>query len=566
MNKNLRIFTAVLVCLSMLLGMSATVFAVDGTALSNGAERGVKGSFQTDDKGNIYWIPADQDPADIMYPEYPINITDLSQFNNGTTEEPEYPTNGPEANQEPGKTEDPGTIEEPEYPTNGPEADQGNQEPFTQRPDAEENPGIEKKPVDEDQSYALSNPAPRTLEQLKQEVNLKDPRSVCSYWIWAVHMLTENYNQGMAMMKYLFADLEVYGKGYTEGGLSGRAGFDTYFDERTRDIDYRWITASYLVGATKENGLQYDVPVKIDIHYDKENTESANDAPSVALGRTHIYYWVPTSLGQNRVSVRLTKFEGTGRWYVTSGSSSAAQFYNLSGALNASELELARENAKSIDTESAGGEINPGIKPIAEGGELPDEPIDYNDPNNWGTYDYSPTDAKWSNTEIPFQDVPDECYYRSAVAWAYNTKPQITDGKSKTKFGSNDTCTRGQVVTFLWRAAGEPEPKSLVNPFKDVKESDYFFKPVLWAVELGITQGANKDGTLFLPERNCDTMEIITFIYRSVFPGADGYGDEARTWAYQNAFPSDTDLYIKIKEDCPRSAVVTFLYRYFKEN
>ncbi len=538
--KYTRKLTAAVLCICLLFSAGQAAFAVDGTALTETAElpivynsRGnyegesTRGRFAADDSGNIFWVPAD---------EY-----------EGEAEPPEYPVNGPEA------------VLDDENPQGGNAAE---------RPDAEQNPGIEEKPVDTDQSYALSNPAPRTLEQLKQEVNLKDPRSVCSYWIWAVHMLTENYDQGMAMMKYLFADLEVYGKGYTEGGLSGRAGFDTYFDERTRDIDYRWITASYLVGAIKENGLQYDVPVKIDIHYDKENTESANDAPSVALGRTHIYYWVPTSLGQNRVSVRLTKFEGTGRWYVTSGSSSAAQFYNLSGALNASELELARENAKSIDTESAGGEINPGIKPIAEGGEIPDEPVDYNDPNNWGKYDYSPMDAEWSNTEIPFTDVPDECYYRSAVAWAYNAKPQITDGKSRTKFGSLETCTRGQVVTFLWRAAGCPEPTIMENPFTDVKESEYFYKPALWAFEKGITLYASTTNKTFAPYQTCSTMHIITFLYRSVFPGEDGWGENgpAKAWAFQNGLPSDTDLYIQIGENCPRAAVVTFLYRYFKEN
>ena len=92
-------------------------------------------------------------------------------------------------------------------------------------------------------------------------------------------------------------------------------------------------------------------------------------------------------------------------------------------------------------------------------------------------------------TGNPFTDVPEGAYYYDAVMWAYRSG--ITTGTTKTKFAPASTTTRGQVVTFLWRALGEPEPETTVNPFEDVKASDYYYKPILWAVEKGITNGTS---------------------------------------------------------------------------
>ena len=116
------------------------------------------------------------------------------------------------------------------------------------------------------------------------------------------------------------------------------------------------------------------------------------------------------------------------------------------------------------------------------------------------------------NTQNPFKDVPADAYYTEAVLWA--VEKGITNGKSKTKFGVGDPCTRGQVVTFLWRAEGEPEPTSAANPFKDVSETDYFYKAVLWAVENGITKGTSK--TKFSPTNTCTRGQVVTFLYRDV--------------------------------------------------
>ncbi len=170
-----------------------------------------------------------------------------------------------------------------------------------------------------------------------------------------------------------------------------------------------------------------------------------------------------------------------------------------------------------------------------------------------------------SQLKIDFEDVPRNEYYYLPVVWAFHHDPQITDGKSKTKFDPMGTCTRGEVVTFLWRAAGCPEPKSLKNQFTDVKETDYFFKPVLWAVEQRITEGTNAEKTHFSPWTTCSTAHIITFLYRSIFTGKDGWYTEAGDWANSFGLLADTGLLTDPYENCPRGAVVTFLYRWSQQ-
>ena len=116
------------------------------------------------------------------------------------------------------------------------------------------------------------------------------------------------------------------------------------------------------------------------------------------------------------------------------------------------------------------------------------------------------------NTQNPFKDVPADAYYTKAVLWAVENG--ITNGKSKIKFGVGDACTREQVVTFLWRAEGKPEPTSAANPFKDVSETSYSYDAILWAVEKGITKGTSK--TKFSPAKTCTRGQVVTFLYRDV--------------------------------------------------
>ena len=109
----------------------------------------------------------------------------------------------------------------------------------------------------------------------------------------------------------------------------------------------------------------------------------------------------------------------------------------------------------------------------------------------------------------PFTDVPAGAWYEKPVLWAVENG--ITSGTSATKFGAGDVCSRYQVVFFLWKAAGSPEPKTTVNPFTDVNPGHFFYKAVLWAVENGITSGTS--ATTFGPTAPCNRAQVVTFLY-----------------------------------------------------
>ena len=181
--------------------------------------------------------------------------------------------------------------------------------------------------------------------------------------------------------------------------------------------------------------------------------------------------------------------------------------------------------------------------------------------------------AAFSRVTLPFVDVPADAYYYDAVAWAVENK--ITDGTSDITFSPNAPCTRGQIVTFLWRAAGCPEPKSSVNPFTDVEEGAYYSKAVLWAVENGITTGTG-DGTTFSPDAPCTRDQTVTFLWRAVEKPAatvgqsftdvpaDAYYASAVQWAVANGVTTGTgNGMFSPDATCTRAQIVTFLYRFF---
>ena len=116
-----------------------------------------------------------------------------------------------------------------------------------------------------------------------------------------------------------------------------------------------------------------------------------------------------------------------------------------------------------------------------------------------------------ANAGAAFSDVAPDAYYAKAVAWA--VERGVTKGVDETRFGPDSGCTRGQVVTFLWRAAGEPEAKSAATRFDDVQPGAYYAKAVAWAVEQGVTAGVSTSS--FAPDRICTRGQIITFLYRA---------------------------------------------------
>ena len=169
-----------------------------------------------------------------------------------------------------------------------------------------------------------------------------------------------------------------------------------------------------------------------------------------------------------------------------------------------------------------------------------------------------------------FTDVFEEDYYYNPVLWA--VKENITNGMDATHFAPGDTCTRGQIVTFLWRAKGSPEPKTGYNPFRDVKMTDYFYKAVLWAVENGITSGMSADS--FAPGAPCTRGQVATFLWRAcgrpasggnniftdIAPGAYYY--DAVLWAVEKGITNGMgDGTFAPDAPCTRGQIVTFLYR-----
>ena len=170
-----------------------------------------------------------------------------------------------------------------------------------------------------------------------------------------------------------------------------------------------------------------------------------------------------------------------------------------------------------------------------------------------------------------FSDVPANAYFADAVEWAVNKG--ITNGLSDTMFGPYESCTRAQIVTFLWRAAGSPEPKT-ASSFTDVPASAYYAKAVAWAIENGITNGMTE--TMFAPNATCTRGQSVTFLYRALKGTASGstnftdvkpdafYAD-ALNWAVANNVTNGTsNTTFSPNADCTRAEIVTFLYRAYQ--
>ena len=169
-----------------------------------------------------------------------------------------------------------------------------------------------------------------------------------------------------------------------------------------------------------------------------------------------------------------------------------------------------------------------------------------------------------------FSDVPDGTWFTEAVQWAVDKK--ITTGTSETTFSPDATCTRAEMVTFLWRASGSPAPKNTKNPFTDVSASAYYYTPVLWAVGEGITNGTT--ATTFSPDKTVTRAEAVTFLWRddhnppwvSVNPFTDVpngvYYTTPVIWANARGITNGTSATTFSPDDpCTRAQIVTFLWR-----
>ena len=169
-----------------------------------------------------------------------------------------------------------------------------------------------------------------------------------------------------------------------------------------------------------------------------------------------------------------------------------------------------------------------------------------------------------------FVDVAAGSYYEDAVDWAVENS--ITKGTDDTHFSPDGICTRAQAVTFLWRAAGSPEPETHTMPFTDVSADSYYYDAVLWAVENGITKGTSD--TTFSPNMTCSRAQIVAFLWRSEKSPAAGtanpfadvkstaYYADAVLWAVkENITKGTTNTTFSPDADCTRAQIVTFLWR-----
>ena len=169
-----------------------------------------------------------------------------------------------------------------------------------------------------------------------------------------------------------------------------------------------------------------------------------------------------------------------------------------------------------------------------------------------------------------FVDVATGSYYEDAVDWAVENG--ITKGTDDTHFSPDGICTRAQAVTFLWRTAGSPKPETRAMPFTDVPVGSYYYDAVLWAVENGITKGTSD--TTFSPNMTCSRAQIVAFLWRSEkSPAAgianpfadvksDAYYADAVLWAVkENITKGTTSTTFSPNADCTRAQIVTFLWR-----
>ncbi len=187
-------------------------------------------------------------------------------------------------------------------------------------------------------------------------------------------------------------------------------------------------------------------------------------------------------------------------------------------------------------------------------------------------------DGIYSQVEVKklprFNDISEGEYYYIPVLWA--VEESITSGYTENRFAPEMPCTRGQVVTFLWRVMGQPEPMVKEYSFKDIKQGEYYYNAVLWAVEEGITNGINE--TMFAPEQTVTRGQFVTFLYRMMdakdrmifnpFEDVpeDVYYYNPVLWAYDNQITTGLTYSLFGPEQyCTRGQVVSFLYRAFNE-
>ena len=285
---------------------------------------------------------------------------------------------------------------------------------------------------------------------------------------------------------------------------------------------------------------------------------NVDQSATVSTAASSVTFLVDDSKATNSVQV-----DGAGKSYDITLSSTLDQGYKevtLTGTTSAETTAVAQISGKlygtNLDTKGT----------LKVDGKSSDSSVLAGTVPNVSTT--QPTKPTGTN---PFTDVASSAYYYDAVLWAVENG--VTSGTSATTFSPNDPCTRAQIVTFLWRASGSPKSTTTTNPFKDVQAGAYYYDAVLWAVEKGITSGTSAD--TFSPNDSCTRAQTVTFLWRSAGspkPAASSnpftdvqsgtYYYDAVLWAVENSITSGTGANTFSPADTvTRGQTVTFLYR-----
>ena len=352
-------------------------------------------------------------------------------------------------------------------------------------------------------------------------------------------------------------------------------------DEATYSVTYTaengTVTGSIESGASVTAGTQLTLTATADSgysfdHWTVNGTDAGKDAQLTV-----------TITDDTQIVAVFTK-NGSSSGGSSSGSSSSRTYSvtvegSQNGTVTASPKRAEKGDTVSVTASANSGYAVSGVTVKTAGGDT----VKVTDNGN-GKYTFTmpaanvTVTAAFSKTQttVSFADVSSDSYCADAVKWAVENG--VTNGTTAATFSPNAACTRGQIVTFLWRAAGSPAPKTTVNPFTDVAADAYYAKAVLWAVENGITNGTT--AATFSPDAPCTRAQAVTFLFRSAIANGleavtlqelisgfsdaaslPGYAVSAMNWALANGIVQGNGGALMPNNICTRGQIVTFLYR-----
>ena len=352
-------------------------------------------------------------------------------------------------------------------------------------------------------------------------------------------------------------------------------------DEATYSVTYTaengTVTGSIESGASVTAGTQLTLTATADSgysfdHWTVNGAEAGKDAQLTV-----------TITDDTQIVAVFTK-NGSSSGGSSSGSSSSRTYSvtvedSQNGTVTASPKRAEKGDTVSVTASANSGYAVSGVTVKTAGGDT----VKVADNGN-GKYTFTmpaanvTVTAAFSKTQttVSFADVSSDSYCADAVKWAVENG--VTNGTTAAAFSPNAACTRGQIVTFLWRAAGSPAPKTTVNPFTDVAADAYYAKAVLWAVENGITNGTT--AATFSPDAPCTRAQAVTFLFRGAIANGleavtlqelisgfsdaaslPGYAVSAMNWALANGIVQGNGGALMPNNTCTRGQIVTFLYR-----